>query len=284
MNSEQKNLFRKYKIHPIKRLGQNFLTDKKAVEKIINAAEIKPRETVLEIGPGLGALTKKLAKKAKKVIAVEKDPKMAAILKETLRDCKNIEIVNEDILKFNTRRKIQDTRYKVVGSLPFYLTAPIIRRFLENAGVQPPQMTVVVQKEVGERICVSQRTGSSNKTKKKNPKMSLLAVSVQFYAEPKIMGYISKKSFWPQPKVDSAILRIDPKIKKDKKTDRQKFFQVVKTGFSQPRKQLINNLSKGMNLSREKVEKWLLENNIRPVQRAESLSVNDWEKLIKGMP
>ena len=191
-------MLEKYKIHPLKGLGQNFLVNKGAVKRVINAADIKPDEVILEVGPGLGALTKELAKKAKKVIAVEKDRKMVEILKETLKGFENIEIVQGDILKL----KLQIPKpYKIVANLPFHLTAPVIRKFLESANT-PKEMTLVVQKEVGQRICA------------RVPDMNLLAVSVQVYAEAKIANYVSKKSFWPQPKVDAAIIKIQiPKSK-----------------------------------------------------------------------
>lgn len=274
-----KNLLKKYQISPSKRLGQNFLIDKTVIKKIIKAADLQPDDIVLEIGPGIGNLTTELAKKAKKVIAVEKDPRMCQILKETLRDFKNIEIINQNILTW----EVFPSKYKVVGNLPFYLTAPVIRQFLELMEIgypsnkfPPTEMVLVVQKEVGQRICA------------KPGKMSILAVSVQIYARPEIISYISKKSFWPQPKVDSAIIKL--KVKSEKlKIDKDLFFRIVKAGFKQPRKQLINNLSKEFllvskqeKMEKEKVKKWLLENDIQPSQRAETLSINDWLKLIKS--
>ena len=266
-------MLEKYKIHPLKGLGQNFLVNKGAVKRVINAADIKPDEVILEVGPGLGALTKELAKKAKKVIAVEKDRKMVEILKETLKGFENIEIVQRDILK----SKLQIPKpYKIVANLPFHLTAPVIRKFLESANT-PEEMILVVQKEVGQRICA------------RVPDMNLLAVSVQVYAEAKIANYVSKKSFWPRPKVDAAIIKIQiPKSKfqnfakfglAKEKTDL--FFKVVRAGFSQPRKQLINNLSQGLKLNRVKVEGWLKKNGIQSAQRAETLTLKDWINLIK---
>ena len=259
----------RYKIHPSKKLGQNFLVDKGTVKKVINAAHIEPKDVILEVGPGLGALTKQLAKKAKIVIAVEKDPKMVAILSKTLKDYKNVRVINGDILKIDVKYYIPDSKYKVVANLPFYLTAPVIRKFLES-GNTPGEMTLVVQKEVGQRICV------------KIPDMNILAVSVQFYAKAKIIDYISKKSFWPQPKVDAAIIKITP-LKRVLRIDPSKFFRVVKAGFSQPRKQLINNLSKKLKLSRAKVENWLKKNSMQPSQRAETLTVKDWINLTKSI-
>ena len=138
------------KIRLLNHLGQNFLIDKSIVKKVIKTADIKPRETVLEIGPGFGALTQKIAKKAGKVIAVEKDPRMCQILKQTLKDFRNIEIINQDVLKF----QIQNSKFKLVANLPFYITAPVIRKFLE-AENPPKEMVLIIQKEVAQRICAN---------------------------------------------------------------------------------------------------------------------------------
>jgi len=248
--------------HPSKRLGQNFLVSQKVLKRIIETVHLEPDDTVLEIGPGTGILTQELAKKVEKVIAVEKDPKMVEILKETLKDFKNVEIIQKDI------RYLKPTisNYKVVGNLPFYLTSPVIRQFLELSP-QPKEMVLIVQKEVGQRIC------------SKPPKMNLLATAVQFYADAKIVFYVSKKSFWPQPKVDAAVIKIIPRTPST--GDTETFFKIVKAGFSQPRKQLINNLSKGLKISREKIKTWLLKNRIPPTQRAERLNLDDWLNLTK---
>lgn len=259
-----RELFRKHHIRPSKKLGQNFLINNKIIKRIVKTAKLQPNDTVLEIGPGLGNLTREIAEKAKKVIAVEKDLKMTEILRENLKDFKNIEIINKDILKFSL-----PADYKVTANLPFYLTAPVIREFLESSS-PPKEMVLVVQKEVAQRICA------------KIPKMNLLAVSVQFYARPKIVSYISKKSFWPQPKVDSAIIRIVPYQTCLSPQFRKQFFKIVKAGFSHPRKQLANNLSKGLGLNKEQAIFWLLENSIQPSQRAESLNIDNWVKLTKS--
>ena len=283
---EIKKLLKKHQISPSKRLGQNFLVDKSVVKKVVDAADLKPEDIILEIGPGIGTLTQKLADRVKKVIAVEKDPNMIAILGETLKRLRNVDLIQADIrrLKFQITNyksqinsKIQIPKnYKIVGNLPFYLTAPVIRQLLERTDARRLYAVFVVQKEVGQRICA------------KPPRMSILAVSVQVYAETKIMGYISKNSFWPQPKVDAAIIKILPlKIKShDRRISSQRknlFFKVVKAGFSQPRKQLINNLSKGLKLNRVKVENWLKKNSIQPTRRAETLEVQDWIKLTKSI-
>jgi len=267
-------------VQPLKRLGQNFLTDKTALKKVITAAELKPTDIILEIGPGTGILTQELAKRVKRVIAIEKDKRMVDILREEMKDFRNVEFINDDVLKIinyklfkNLKLEIRNS-YKIVGNLPFYLTAPVIRKFLE--GKNPPkEMILIIQKEVAQRICA------------KPPDMNLLAVAVQFYAKPKIISYISKKSFWPQPKVDAAIIKI-PRFPKSQiydwisETNKSLFFKIVKAGFSQPRKQLINNLSKKLKINKDKVKNWLLENGVPPTQRAETLTVEDWIKLARS--
>jgi 16S rRNA (adenine1518-N6/adenine1519-N6)-dimethyltransferase len=279
------------KIKPIKKLGQNFLIDKNILKKIIKTADLKPQDIVLEIGPGLGALTKELAKKAKKVIAVEKDSRMCQALKENLKDFNNIEIINQDILKFGifwiglanpkkdwlsqsrqsrsqSRINPSKKRYKLIANLPFYITAPVIRKFLESEN-PPQEMVLMIQKEVAQRICAQP------------PKMSILAVSVQFYAEAKIISYVSKKSFCPRPKVDAAIIKITPWDRPGLSKNKDRFFRTVKAGFSQPRKQLINNLSGGLKLDKEQINKLLKKLDIQPEQRAETLSLNNWLDLSK---
>lgn len=262
-----KDIFKRHGLKPAKRFGQNFLVDKKAVRQIVDAAQLTDQDTVLEIGPGLGVITQELAQRAKKIIAVEKDQKMVEILKETLRDYNNIEIINADIRMLNEGCS---TSFKIVGNLPFYLTAPVIRQFLE-AENQPEFMTLMVQKEVGQRICA------------KPPEMNLLAVSVQIYAEPKILAYIPRGSFWPEPKVDAALIKITPHAKPLLiKKEIMNFFKIVKDGFSQPRKQLLNNFSKNMTLNKQQTGEWLSQNGIAPERRAETLSVGDWINLTKS--
>ena len=266
-----KNLLKAYRLRPSRKFGQNFLVDRAVIRKVIEAADPKKTDSILEIGPGLGALTQELAQKAKKVVAVEKDRNMVKILRETLKGFDNVEVVQEDILKLDLSKfwgGLTSPNYKVVGNLPFYLTAPAIRKFLETKEAKPLSLTLVVQKEVGQRICA------------KPPRMNLLAVSVQVYAKPKIISYVSKKSFWPEPDVDAAIIKITP----DGYSvgDRNLFFKIVRAGFSQPRKQLINNLSRYLKKDKREVEAWLLKNNIQPTQRAETLDVQNWLKLTKS--
>jgi 16S rRNA (adenine1518-N6/adenine1519-N6)-dimethyltransferase len=264
-----KEILEKFETRADKRLGQNFLIDKNALQKVVDASDIKSDDIVLEVGPGIGVLTQELAKKANKIIAVEKDKTMIEILKETLSEYKNIEIINADILKLDPKIYALNP-YKVVANIPYYLTSLLIRKFLESKN-PPTKIILMLQKEVAQRICA------------KPGKMSLLSVSVQFYAEPKIVSYISKNCFWPAPKVDSAIIKIIPRSQTSRPTggltSPDSFFKVVKAGFSQPRKQLLGNLAKMLKLDKKEVEAWLSKNNIKPTQRAETLSVEDWQNL-----
>lgn len=264
-----KELLTQYQIKPLKRLGQNFLVNKKALDLFIDTCDLKKNDTVLEIGPGLGTITQEIAKRVKMVVAIEKDRKMCEIMKETLRGFENIEIINQDALEeLSSSEKISSFsgKVKVVGNLPFYITAPIIRKFLETKN-QPEEMIFMIQKEVAQRICA------------KPPDMNLLAVSVQFYAKPKVVSYLPKNSFWPQPKVNSAIIKIVPQ--KQAVINAKLFFEIVRAGFAHARKQLVNNLVKGFKKDKEKVAVWLLKNNIQPNQRAETLKVQDWINLTK---
>jgi len=258
-----KNILEKFSAKPKKSLGQNFLIDKNILQKIIEASDIKSTDIILEVGPGVGTLTQELAKKAKQVIAVEKDKAMIEILKENLKDFKNVEIINEDILKF----KVPNLKYKVVANIPYYLTSPLIRKFLEE-GTLPQEIILMIQKEVAERICA------------KVPDMNLLAVSVQFYAEPKIAFNVSKNCFWPIPKVDSAIIKITPRVNSDNISPNL-FFKIVKAGFSQPRKQIGGNLSKMLKIKKPEIDDILIKNNITPNQRAETLTISDWKNLTR---
>ena len=268
-----KALLRKHNLSPNKRLGQNFLIDKAVLHKLVNAAEITKNDAVLEVGAGVGTITLELAKRAKRVIAVEKDRALIPILEETIKGFENVIIIAGDILKIKKLEivwKLKIKNWKLVGNIPYYLTAPLIREFLEREN-PPKTMTLMVQKEMAQRICA------------KPPDMSILSVSVQVYSKPKIISYVRRSSFWPTPAVDSAILEVSS-IKYQvfsTLSEREEFFTIVKAGFSSPRKQLANNLSKKLSISKEKVEKTLFEIGIDSKRRAETLSVEEWLKLTK---
>ena len=265
MNKTQtKELLRKYNIRPNKTMGQNFLINEDIIKKTIEAADLNENDTILEVGPGLGILTKELAQKARKVITIEKDKEIVEVLKKELEDYKNVEIICGDILEINLEFL---KNYKVVANIPYYLTSHLIRILLELEN-QPKEITILIQKEVAERICASP------------PKMTLLAISVQFYTRPEIISYISKEDFWPEPKIDSAIMKITD-IKKPEDINIKKFFKLVKAGFSSPRKQLVNNLSNKLNINKEEIKTALTECNLDIQVRAERLQITDWVKLLE---
>lgn len=261
-----REILKGYKIRPLKKWGQNFLVSRTALKRIVNGAGLKKTDTVLEIGPGIGTLTGELARRAKKVIAIEKDRRMIEILKDLLKDYSNVEIVEGDVLKLPTTNYQLPTDYKVVANLPYYIVSPVIRKLLESQN-PPKELILMIQKEVAQRICAHP------------PRMGLLSVSVQFYSRSEIICYISKNSFWPPPKVDGAIIRISPISTNILPANVNLFFEIVRAGFSHPRKTLANNLSFGLKLNKEQTKVWLLDNKISPNQRAQSLKVEDWKNL-----
>ncbi len=258
-------LLEKYETKPIKGLGQNFLINKNALDKIVLLA--KPKGNTVEIGPGIGTLTKNISKVSRKIIAIEKDKKMVEILKETLKDCLNVDIIHEDVLKI---KKLKFKNYDVVSNLPYYIATAIIRKFLEFEN-PPDKMILTIQKELAQRICSSP------------PRMNILAISVQFYANCKIIFNISKNSFWPQPKVNSSVIEIIPHNYKYNKDFCIHFFKIIKAGFSRPRAQLLNNISKKLKLEKKDIKQKFILSNINPKQRAETLNINDWIKLSKSI-
>lgn len=253
---------------PSKKLAQHFLLEKKILEKIVLAAEIKENETVLEIGTGLGNLTLEIAKKAKKVITVEKDPKILNLAKEFLKDLKNVEFVCQDILDFPLE-KYQFS--KVIGNLPYYIATAIIRKFL-LAEKKPELMVFLVQKEVAKRIVA------------KPPKTNFLAIFVEFFAKSEIVMTVKRKYFFPMPKVDGAVIKIKPHEKQiSKEVPFEIFFKTLKAGFSHPRKTLLNNLTFHFKKSKIELEKILLKIGINRKKRPENLSFPLWIKLAKEL-
>lgn len=260
MNEDIKKFASRY---AAKKLGQHFLIDKEVLSDIVEAADIKKEETILEVGPGVGVLTAELLKRAKKVVAVEKDKRLIPYLRELFKNS-DLSLYQEDILKFNVEDKIKGN-YKLVANIPYYLTSKLIRTFLEKEN-KPTSMILMIQKEVAERIIA------------RSPKSNLLAISVQFYARPEIVSLVSSKSFYPEPKVESAIIKISD-IKNDSNVDTKKFFRLVKIGFSSPRKKLLNNLSGGLGLSKNETEEILQKIKIAKNIRAEVLEIEDWKNL-----
>jgi len=271
---EIREICRLCEIKPSRSKGQNFLVNENIYDDIMKVAEIEPDDTVLEIGPGLGFLTLKLAKRAKRVIAVELDDKLANYL-QTGIDAKgiaNIKIVNEDILRFNFNTHLAPTeKYKIVANLPYNITSIFLRLFLSSR--RPPESFVLMlQKEVAERIVATP------------PEMSLLALSVQYYADAKIIREVKAGNFWPEPKVDSAVIKITVKDRlagslEEQLIDDKLFFRLAKVGFSAKRKMLKNNLAGGLKINQKVISEILVKNKFNPQLRAEDLSLDDWRKL-----
>ena len=276
---ETKELLREYDLKAKKSLAQHFLIDRGILKKIVAAAELKPDDTIVEVGPGLGVLTKELADQAGRLITVELDRNMVEILKQTFGAMPNVVIVNRDILDVSPEELFAEAgirttaenpvRYKVVANLPYYITSAVLRHFL-SAGLKPRLILVMVQKEVARQIVA--QAGD----------MSVLSVSVQFYGEPKSVSVVSRGCFYPAPDVDSAILRIDlypePLIPHDEDED---FFDIVHAGFCAARKQIHNALSQGLRIPNEQAIAVLHRGGIEPSRRAETLSIAEWVRLYR---
>lgn len=265
--SELRNLLYAHNMRPNKSFGQNFLVDHAILQRIVEAAEIEPVDQVLELGAGTGVLTRELARRARRVVAVELERAMLELLAETTGAYANVEVIARNLLYVNPQNVFGQETYKLVANLPYYITAPAFRHFLESAN--PPRLLVVmVQYEVARRIAA----GPGD--------LSLLGVSVQFYGQPKIIAHVPARAFYPAPKVDSAILRIDvhaaPPLTL---AERDQFFRVVQAGFSERRKQLHNSLSRGLHRKDEEIRGWLAAAAIDPTRRAETLSIEEWLQL-----
>src|SRR3989338_3787377 len=266
------------KLFPKKSLGQNFLINQGILDKIIQAVEVEPEDIIIEVGPGTGNLTEKLAKKADQVIAIEKDRRLIELLKEKFKDS-NIEIVEGDALEVDIGNLLlssislaygRKVNYKVVGNIPYYITSNLLRTIFEK-WPKPKLIVLTVQKEVAKRIVA------------KPPDMNLLALSVQLYSSPEIIGYVSKGSFRPMPKVDSAIIKLTPHATQHAIEETERFFKLIKAGFSGKRKQLMNNLVKNFGIMRENLLKIFEKTGLEPDIRAENLSLNQWIELSKFM-
>lgn len=269
-------------------MGQHFLISREAAKKIITAAEISKNDAVIEVGPGTGALTKLLVNKANQVIAVEKDEKLASALKnELMRDAErlsSIKIVTEDILKFDVKKYIAKNRdYILVGDIPYYLTSRLLRKFLANEKHKPSKIILMIQREVAQRIYAQP------------PHMNLLALSVQVFGEPRIVAYISKKDFWPEPKVDSAILIIesisneffvrvrDAERLSNIKINQEKFFELLKIGFGNKRKKLLNNIAKKFGMQKSDLEVLFKKYEVPILARAQELNLEKWAYLYQSL-
>lgn len=254
-------------INAKKSLGQHWLKDVAMLETICKAANLTKNDTVLEIGPGLGDLTRQLAKRAGRVIAVEKDDELADYLSREV-PAGNLKVHRADILQFDLTDLPVD--YKVVANIPYYLTSKLLRNLTESAN-PPLDMVLLIQKEVAERIAAGPG------------QMSLLAVSVQLYYQPKLGPVIAARLFEPAPKVDSQVIVLTRRPKPlFEDLNSRLFFQIVKAGFSGRRKKLRGSLAAGLHLSKEQADYLLESAGIDGDLRAQNLSLEDWHKLYKA--
>jgi 16S rRNA (adenine1518-N6/adenine1519-N6)-dimethyltransferase len=266
-------LLRAYGLRPRKQLGQNFLADPVALGRIVAAAELTAQDTVLEIGAGVGTLTRPLAEAAGHVVAVELDDGLVPILGQELADLSNVEIVHGDVLGIPSFG-LAERGFKIVANLPYNITSAILRRFLEQEP-RPQLMVVTVQREVADRIVAEPG------------QMSLLAVSVQLYGVPRIVARIPAGAFYPPPKVDSAVVRIDvrpePDVDFGGELDDAAFFRVVRAGFEQKRKMLRNALAGGLRMEPGEVEAALAEAGVDARRRAQTLSLEEWGAVARAL-
>jgi len=272
--AQTRKLLRRFGLKARKGLGQHFLIDDEVLEAIVAAAELDSTDTVIEVGPGLGIMTAELAKQAGWVIAIELDNKLAAILKKTLPH-DNIVILNEDVLGTDPKAMLQGrapsfpaalSPYKVVANLPYYITSPVLRDFLE-ASVKPEVMVVMVQKEVAEAIVAGPG------------RRSVLSISVQFYGRPSIVAHVPASSFYPAPEVDSAVVKIEVYPRPPVDVDEEGFFALVRAGFTATRKQVANSLAQGLKLPKAEALGLLGEADIDPQRRAETFTLEEWATL-----
>jgi 16S rRNA (adenine1518-N6/adenine1519-N6)-dimethyltransferase len=276
--AQTKELLQKYEMRAKKGLGQNFLVNSSILHKITQAAELSPSDLVMEVGPGMGVLTRQLLEQAGYLIAVELDTRMIELLKTSLGAYSNFSLINRDILEVDPLDLIQaesgrfpaavsSAKYKLVANLPYYITQPIIRRFCE-AKLKPSLMVIMVQKEVAKNITA------------KPGDLSILGISVQFYGKPQIVDIVPAGNFYPAPKVDSAILKVEmyPRTAVEV-TSENNFFKTVRAGFCAARKQMANSLSQGLDIPKAEVLSLMHKAEVDPQRRAETLTLEDWARL-----
>lgn len=266
---------RRLGLRAVKGLGQHFLVDGDVLSTIVAASELKPDDTVVEVGPGLGVLTGELVKTARKVVAVEIDANLAAALERRFSDTPQLTVLNADVLGLEPAEMLGSEgpttgamhAYKVVANLPYNVASPILRHFLE-LGCKPTIMVVMLQKEVAQSMVA----GPGH--------MSLLGIGVQLYGAPRIIDYVPARCFYPAPKVDSAVVRIDVYPKPALGAgDIAEFFEVVKAGFRAPRKQLRNSLPLGLHITPPEAECLMHDAGIAATRRPQTLSLEEWARL-----
>lgn len=272
--SEIKYLANKSGLRPQRQSGQNFLIDWEVLQKIIQSANLSKQDRIIEIGAGFGILTRELAERTKKVWAIELEKRFIPPLRKLAVAFPAVEIIKEDVLKVNIGALVKQEPYKLVANIPYNITSQVLRRFLEQEP-KPSLIVFLIQKEVAERIVAEPGN------------ISLLSVSVQLYGNPKIVQQVDKRSFWPQPQVDSVILKIsgiknrnamEQELKELNITEKE-LFQVARVSFSARRKQIHNNLTNGFHADKNKIIGCLQEIGLDPAIRAQNLLISDWKRL-----
>ncbi len=262
------SILNEYGLRLQKSLGQHFLINKIDLDMIVEAGQVEAGDTVLEIGTGVGVLTQELCVRAKKVVAYEMDEKVAKVVREkVLSRHDNLELIVGDFLKSEIPI---EGNFKVVANLPYQITTPVLRRFLER-GPLPERITILIQKEVAERL--SALPGSADR--------GWVTVLVQLFGEAKIVYYVRPSSFLPEPAVESAVLVIE-NIKQPVDVDLKKFLSIVKAGFSSKRRQLVNSLAGGLGIKNEQARELLEKCGIDPKMRAEDLGIDQWKSLTEN--
>ncbi|MFA5527000.1 MAG: 16S rRNA (adenine(1518)-N(6)/adenine(1519)-N(6))-dimethyltransferase RsmA [Peptostreptococcales bacterium] len=271
------DIMKKHDFKTSKRYGQNFLTDGNIVRKIVDAAATTKDDLIIEIGPGIGTLTAELAKEAGKVLAIEIDKRLIPILNENLKEFENIRIMNIDFLLADIEKIIKEEKpigdVKIIGNLPYYITTPIIMKILEEK-IKVKSITIMVQKEVADRLKAHPGT----------KEYGAISVAVQYYADIKMISQVSREVFLPKPHVDSAVIRLDIRKKPAVEVENEElFFQLVKAGFNQRRKTLLNALSQLSSFNKVALEKTLIKCEIDPKRRAETLSLEEFALLERAL-
>jgi 16S rRNA (adenine1518-N6/adenine1519-N6)-dimethyltransferase len=272
-SSELKELLKANGLHAKKSLGQNFLVNPAVLAKIISAADLTRDDYVIEVGPGLGILTQQLEQNAGRVLAVELDNRLIPLLQQKFAQSETVKILHQDALKLT----LPEHSYKVIANIPYYITSPLLNHFLQpthvaehSGSMRPSLLVLLVQKEVAEKICV----GTGDHT--------VLSLQVQIFGKPEVVATVDKSSFFPQPKVDSAILKIEihpePLVK-----DIVPFFKIIKKAFSQRRKTLLNSLNNYNGKTKTELEAIFKTAGINPGRRPQELEISEWEKLIGAL-
>ena len=268
-------VLQKYNFNFQKKFGQNFLIDTSVLDRIVSAAEITAEDCVLEIGPGIGTMTQRLAAKAREVVAVEIDRNLIPILEDTLSDCDNVTVINDDILKVDINKIVQEKNggnpIKVVANLPYYITTPIIMELFESH-VPLKSITVMVQKEVADRMQVGPGTKD----------YGALSLAVQYYAKPEIVANVPPNCFIPRPNVGSAVIHLSRyEVPPVKVTDEKKMFALIRASFNQRRKTLVNSLNNSpvLGWSKEQIAEVLEEMQLPATVRGEALTLQQFAEL-----